>query len=174
MIVRLWALAWAARYLKYVPILGWRFSETIVQSIEERMERDVDVGAPAVEFEDGAPPTGLRIDVPVTNELPVDLTVSAVNLRIGYAEGPGTVVNLLWSEDAHGSPPGNVSCDTVESGAEGTVVVERYLDGHAPGDTLSVTGSITTRAWLDVPSTRRIPLGTLQRDVDGTDVAVPS
>lgn len=172
MIVRLWVLAWAVRYLKYVPILGWRFSETIVQKIEGRLERDVDIREVTVNLTDGAPPTDVSVEVTIRNELPIDLTVSAVNLRMGYTDAAETVANVIWSEDAHGSPPENISNPLVESDGEATLCVERYLTDDGPGDTLHVDGSLTTRAWLDVPSTKRIPLGTLQRDVSDTRVAL--
>lgn len=172
MIVRLWALAWAARYLKYVPILGWRFSESIVQNIEGRLERDVDIRAVTVDLTEKTPPTDVSVDVTIRNELPIDLTVSAVNLRLGYTDTAETVANVVWSEDAHGPPPENISNPLVESDDEATLCVERYLTGDAPGDTLYVDGSLTTRAWLDVPSTKRIPLGTLQRAVPDTRVTL--
>lgn len=174
MIVRLWALAWAARYLKYVPILGWRFSDPIAREIEARMDREVDVSEVTVDFEDGQPPTDLRIVMTVTNELPVDLTVAALNLRIGYEAEAGTVANLLWAADAHGDPPANVSRSLVESNETEELTVERYVSADTPGDTVTVDGTVTTRAWLDLPQTKRVPLGTLRRDVDRTTVALPN
>ncbi|MBX0294916.1 hypothetical protein [Haloarcula nitratireducens] len=173
MIIRLWALAWAARYLKYVPILGWRFSENIVQNLESRMERDVDISDMTVEFE-GDDASDVRIQVSVTNELPVDLTVNAVNFRLGYTEESQTVANVLWSEDAHGSPPVNISRSMIESGTEEAVRVERHLPAEGPTETLHVDGSLTTEAWLDVPSTKRIPLGTLERDLPSVTTDLPS
>ncbi|WP_435346264.1 hypothetical protein [Haloarchaeobius sp. HRN-SO-5] len=174
MIVHLWVLAVVARYLKYVPILGWRFSETIVQTLEGRMERDVDVEDVSVDLVDGAPPTGVRIEVTVANELPVDLTVTGLNVRIGYAESGKTAVNLLWSEADHGSPPANVSRSLVESGDAETMSVERYLTGERASDAVHVDGTLVTEAWLDVPSAKRIPLGSLQQDIPATTVEIPS
>lgn len=169
MIVRLWVLAWMARYLKYVPILGWRFSDTIGKKIESRMDRDVDVGGVTVEVDEDARRPDLRIEVQVTNELPVDLTVAAVNLRVGYDESGETALNVVWSEDAHGPPPDNIARSTVETGETEAVEVEHLLPSDSPGDELHVDGSLTVRAWLDVPSTKRVPLGTLQRDVPDVD-----
>lgn len=174
MILRLWALAWAARYLKSVPILGWRFSDTIGQKLEARMDRDVDVGEVTVEFDDGSPPSDLYVRISITNELPVDLTIAAVNLRIGYTADARTIVNLLWSNDAHGGPPTNVTHSLIESDETDHVCVERYLPYDAPCDSLTVDGTLTTRAWLDVPTTKRIPLGTLDREIDSTTVTIPS
>ncbi|MBV0924880.1 hypothetical protein KTS45_11790 [Halomicroarcula limicola] len=173
MIIRLWALAWAARYLKYVPILGWRFSENIVQNLESRMERDVDISDMTVEFE-GDDASDVRVQVSVTNELPVDLTVAAVNLRLGHTERSQTVANVLWAEDAHGSPPVNIERSMIESGTEEAVRVERHLPAEGPTETLHVDGSLTTEAWLDVPSTKRIPLGTLERDLPSVTADLPS
>lgn len=164
-IIRLWVLAWAARYLKYVPIIGWRFSETIVESIEDRMDRDVEVEGVSIELADDSPPTESTVSIEVTNQLPVDLTVSAVNVRLGYEENGSTVANVLWTEDAHGEPPDNISRSLIESETTETATVERYLTGETADETLYVDGSVTTRAWLDIPSTRRIPLGTLQRSL---------
>lgn len=174
MIIRLWALAWTARYLKYVPILGWRFSESIVQTIEERMDRDVTVDDPTATFGDGRPSTALEVEARITNELPVDLTVSAVNIWIGNEDGTETHCNVLWSEDAHGSPPKNVTRSLIESESEETLRVERSLAGAGADEQVAVAGTIETRAWLDVPSTRRIPLGTLERAVPETVVSMPS
>lgn len=173
MIIRLWALAWAARYLKYLPIVGWRFSDSIVQTIEDRMNRDIEIGEPEITFQDEPLPTDCTCEVAIDNELPVDLTVAAVNLRIGYADSAKTVCNFLWSESEHGAPPANVDCGLIESGEEGTLRIERRLQADDAAETLHVDGTITTEAWLDVPSTRRIPLGTVERAVAETTVDVP-
>ncbi len=174
MILRLWALAWVARYLKYVPILGWRFSDTIGEKIETRMDRDIDVSEVAVSFEGEPPPTDLTVEMSITNELPVDLTISAVNLRVGYESDAATAVNLLWSEDAHGPPPKNLSRSLVESETSEILRFERRLPAEPPDDTLHLDGSITTKGLLDVPSTKRLPLGTLVREVPETTVEVPT
>lgn len=174
MIVRLWALAWVARYLKYVPILGWRFSESIVQSIEARMQRDVQIDRLSVTVENGAPAPEVTVDVRIRNELPVDLTVSALNVRMGYDEDGRTVVNLLWDEEGHGPPPANVSRSIVESESAGELEIERQLTDDDPGETVYVDGILTTKAWLDVPRTKRIPLGTIQRELESASVEVPS
>lgn len=165
MVVSLWALALAARYLKYLPIIGWRFSESIVQSIEARMDRDVGISEVTLELADEAPPTDLRVDITVENELPVDLSISAINLRIGYDESAETVANVVWSDDAYGNAPDNLSLSTVESGGEATVTVERYLVGDASGDELYVDGSLSTEAWVDGTSTRKVSLGTLRNEL---------
>lgn len=173
MIIRLWALAWAARYLKYVPIVGWRFSDSIVQTIEERMERDVRIGGFDVTF-GGDSPTDCTLEVPIDNELPVDLTVAAVNVRFAYADSEATVCNLCWAADAHGDAPANVERELIESGEEGRLRIERRLQTDDAVDRLYVDGTITTEAWLDVPATRRIPLGTVERAVTETSVSIPS
>jgi hypothetical protein len=174
MIVRLWVLAWAARYLKYVPILGWRFSETIGQTIEDRMDRDVDIEDVTVEYEGDSRPTDARVEVTISNELPVDLTVAAVNLRLGYAEASETVANVLWAEETQGSPPANVSRSMVESDSSETLRVERRIADDSEFDTFHVDGTLTTKGWLDLPSTRRLPLGTLPRELPATEVDLPA
>jgi hypothetical protein len=165
MIVRLWALAWMARYLKYVPILGWRFSDTIGTKIEARMDRDVDVGDVTVDLDGDADRHEFRMTVDVNNELPIELTVAAVNVRVGYAESDETALNVIWSKEAHGPPPDNVTRSTIDNGETGTVEVEHLLPVTPPGDEIHVDGSLTVRGWLDIPATKRVPLGTLQREV---------
>lgn len=173
MIIRLWALAWFARYLKYVPIIGWRFSDSIVQSIEDRMERDVQVEEFDVTFADDELPTDCTLELRIDNELPVDVSVAALNVRLGYADDGATVCNLCWADDAHGDAPANVDRELVESGEDGTLSIERRLPEDPAADRLHVDGTVTTEAWLDVPATRRIPLGTVERAVAETDVAIP-
>jgi hypothetical protein len=172
-ILRLWALAWAARYLKYLPILGWRFSETIVQRLEDRMERDVAIDDAALSLAD-SPPCEATLAVTATNELPVDLTVAAVDVRLGYSADGDTVANVCWSQTDHGPPPANVTRSQVASGDDATVTVERHVPTHPDADSLHADGTITTRAWLDLRATRRIPLGTLDRDLPDATVAVPA
>jgi hypothetical protein len=169
MIVRLWLLAWIARYLKYVPILGWRFSDTIGKKIESRMDRDIDIGGVSVDVEEHAERHDLRLDVAVQNELPVKLTIAAVNVRVGYAESDQTALNIVWSKDAHGPPPDNITRSTIESGETGAVKIEHLLPVDATDDELHVDGSLTVRGWLDIRSTKRVPLGTLQRDLPDSD-----
>ncbi len=173
MIVPLWVLALVARYVKYVPILGWRFSEDILKRLEARMDREVDVNTVDVSLTEDAPPSQLDVEVALTNELPVDLAVTGVNLRIGYADESRTVANVLWAADAHGSTPANLETPVVTSGSTGTTHVERYLPADARGEALHVDGSITTTARLDVPAAKGLPLGDLERDVPDTRIDLP-
>ena len=138
------------------------------------MDRDVDVTDVTVAFDGDSRPTDLQVEITVSNELPVDLTMAAVNVRLGYAEASETVANVLWSEDAHGSPPVNISRSLVESGTTETIHVERRLPDDPAFETLYLDGTLTTRGWLDVPSTKRLPLGTLPRELPATEVPLPS
>ncbi|MFC6955347.1 hypothetical protein [Halorubellus litoreus] len=174
MIVRLWALAWAARYLKYVPILGWRFSEHIVKRLEARMDRDVHVDTVELDLTADASPTDLDLDIVVSNELPVDLEVTAVNLRIGYAADDRTVANVLWAADANGSAPANLETPLVASDSTARTHLERFLPGDVDAEAIHVDGSLTATAQLDVPGAKRLPLGELQCDVPHTRTELPT
>lgn len=174
MILRLWLLARLARVLAYVPVLGWRFSDSIQRFVTDAIDGGIAVESVEVEFADGAPPTSMETEFRIRNSLPTDVSVTGMNVRIGLAETGKTIYDHRWSEDTDGPPPKNVSTDVIETGETGIVSVEQYLPwSDVPEDTFHVDGTLEVRTWLDLPATRRVPIGSIHRDLPHTSRDVP-
>ncbi|MFC7046696.1 hypothetical protein ACFQH6_15940 [Halobacteriaceae archaeon GCM10025711] len=69
MILRLWVVTQAVRYLKYVPILGWRLSDRIQRQMTDLMDGDIDVAAVDLDLA-GDLPAAAHVSVDLTNGLP--------------------------------------------------------------------------------------------------------
>jgi hypothetical protein len=173
MIVRLWVLAKLARYLAYLPVIGWRFSDSIQRYVTERLDHDIDIEAGAIDIE-RAPPTAMSVSFRIVNTLPMAISVSAVNLRIGYAPDGKTLDTVHWSEETAGETLVNIDRESIDPDATGTLTVERYIP-HAdpPEDTLHVDGTVELQTWFDAPATKRIPLGSVHRDLPACSRALP-
>lgn len=173
-ILRLWLLVRVARYLAYVPVLGWRFSDSIQEVVTDALDAEIEVETVEIEFENGAPPTGMETEIRVRNSLPTDVTVSGLTVRIGFAEAGKTLYTLHWSDDPDAVPTPNVSTDVIETDETGAVSVEQYLPwADVPEDTLHVDGTVEVQVWLDVPATKRIPVGSVHRDIPDASREIP-
>lgn len=174
MILRLWLLARVARFLAYVPILGWRFSDSIQGFVTDAIDEEIEVEAVEIEFSDGVPPTSMETEVRIRNSLPADVSVTGLDVRIGLAERGKTLYNHRWSEDVGGPPPRNVTTDVIETGETGTVAVEQYLPwSDVREDTVHVDGTLGVQTWLDVPATKQVPIGTVHRELPHTSREIP-
>lgn len=174
MILRLWLLARVARYLAYVPVIGWRVSDSLRQTVADAIDEEIEIETVEIGFSDGPPPTGMETEFRIRNSLPTDVSITGLSLRIGFAEAGKTLYTHRWSEDTDGVPTKNVSTAVIETGERGTVSVEQYLPwADVPEDTLHVDGTLEVRAWLDVPGTKRVPVGSVARDVPDTSRELP-
>lgn len=173
-ILRLWLLARVARFLAYVPILGWRFSDSIQGIVTDAIDEEIEVESVEIEFAGGAPPTSMETEFRIGNSLPTDVSVTGLDVRIGFTERGKTLYNHRWSEDAGGPPPRNVVTDVIETDETGTVTVEQYLPwSDVPEDTVHVDGTLEVQTWLDVPATKRVPVGSVHRELPDTSREIP-
>ncbi len=165
--VAVWLVFWT---LRYVPIVGVRFSDAYGERVFSPVADDIEVLS--VEAVDPEGHEGTELRFTIENDSWVDIDVDGLDVRVGRSEDGATIRNISWAP-AFEKPPKNVDPARVPADGEGVVTVE-FFDSEvdraaADGTELCVDGSFVFEYSFEVRG-HRLSFGDRSHDLPATTV----
>lgn len=128
------------RTLRIIPVVGAKLSGAYEDRVFRPIVRNVSVEdvrgqlTSDDQLTDDDPPS-VEFEIDLKNESWVDLSATAMDVRVGLTDEGGTVRNVVWAPVFDASPR-NVTPSSVPSGGEGTVGFEFLADPAIEDETV--------------------------------------
>jgi hypothetical protein len=155
----------AVYYLvRLVPVVGLKLSNRYEQQMFGPLVDDLSVADLTAERSGRSVSVELTLD----NDSTLDAHVVGGSVRLGHSQDGETVCTFVWT-DHFDTPPKNVEATKIESGGDGTLRLERCVDG----DDLWLDGELRLRRVFTIRG-RELPLGVANFSLPETSVALES